>query len=398
LNEVNKIHFGLALLAIILFQISEGVHAQYEKVQLKPVRNHLRALGMGGAFIALAEEEGALIYNPAGLGRLDTWNFQLDLAQFGGVMEGYDFYKEVEKVDKISGLNDKITAVESLLKKYEGKIFTLRGKAAGIYFVRPRWGFGIQGADGVVDMGFFDLNNPFVRISAVMDSRVTLGHGYLVKNDYLGGHLFLGANAHFINRNYFSKRLTVLDIVSAPELFKKEDFSEGATWDFDLGFLYEPYLPMQGWASGFHYFRPSFGWVIRNVFANRFTQKTKWVSQNEEATEPPKLLQVVDLGSKFEFLNFWVFRGRLLYDVRNLGHPQFSMGEDSGYGGELDFDLGRGLKAQFRAGVSGGFWTSGASLRFLFLLAEIASYGEKVQIGGREGENRQTQVKISLTF
>ena len=39
----------------------------------------VRPLGMGGAFTAIADDNNAIFYNPAGLNRLETWSFEVPL-------------------------------------------------------------------------------------------------------------------------------------------------------------------------------------------------------------------------------------------------------------------------------------------------------------------------------
>jgi len=78
------------MLALLLVGASCGACAAAENVAgLFSIGSSARSLGMGGAFSALADDEGAVLHNPAALGWYDGVGFSsLFVQQFGGVAYG----------------------------------------------------------------------------------------------------------------------------------------------------------------------------------------------------------------------------------------------------------------------------------------------------------------------
>lgn len=60
----------IATLTLILAATVEGIEAQAQTITLFELGAGVRPLGMGGAFVALADDESATLYNPAGLAYL----------------------------------------------------------------------------------------------------------------------------------------------------------------------------------------------------------------------------------------------------------------------------------------------------------------------------------------
>jgi hypothetical protein len=91
----------------------------------------------------------------------------------------------------------------------------------------------------------------------------------------LGGKLDGGSAGKFVNRGYFSKGITIIELAADPNLLKTSDLQEGYTVDADLGFLWKPYVPETGFWSIFQLTRPTFGFVARNVGELGFNQSLK---------------------------------------------------------------------------------------------------------------------------
>src|SRR5438105_3337630 len=58
-----------------------------------------RALGMGDAFTAVANDYSAIFYNPAGLARRDEGQVNLSI-NIGGAPGTYTFYKDMDAIQK----------------------------------------------------------------------------------------------------------------------------------------------------------------------------------------------------------------------------------------------------------------------------------------------------------
>ena len=66
---------NIAFCLIIFLLCAPKVFGGYNKKSLDWPRLNARALGMGGAFCALADDESAIFHNPAGLGKLKRFRF-----------------------------------------------------------------------------------------------------------------------------------------------------------------------------------------------------------------------------------------------------------------------------------------------------------------------------------
>ncbi len=368
--------------------VQTSIHHQYQST---------RALGMGDAFIATANDYSALFYNPAGLARRDIGQLNMSM-EFGGGIDTYKFYKDLNEVTKASYANDsdKYQAYAQVLQNYYGKPLNFRVKTFEAIWARPNWAIGIVPMDFTFDGQIHNQGAPALDVRAYADTTLAYGYG----NDIHGlvpGKLSWGTTAKFINRGYINREVNALDLVADSKTVRKEDGRDGYTFDMDFGTLYSPLVPDSGFFSVFQLAKPTFGAVVRNALDYGFGSSFHLLNK-DKVEAPEKLHRVLDVGAKFEYPEIWIFGGRGEVDFRDIGHPNFSWRRSFHLGFEFDWTVTSWWKGHYRIGVNQGYPTLGISaLLFIFNL-DVATYGEDVGTYTSPKENRVYMAKLNLDF
>jgi hypothetical protein len=383
---------------LVLFSISsfaqEGlqtsIHHQYEST---------RALGMGDAFVATASDYSALFYNPAGLARRDIGQINMSI-ELGGSTDTYKFYKDFDEVQKgfDSSTTDtqKFQAYSEFLQKYYGKPLNFRVKAFEAIWARPNWAIGLIPMDFTFEGQIHNQAAPTLDVRAYADTTLAYGYAKDVRG-LVAGKLSVGTTAKFINRGYINRTVNALDLVADPKTVKKEDGRDGYTLDFDVGTLYTPMIPDEGFWSLFQLAKPTFGAVVRNALDYGFENSFHLLNK-EKVTAPEKLNRVLDVGAKFEYPEFWIFGGRGEVDIRDIGHPNFSWRRSFHLGFEFDWTVTSWWQGHYRIGVNQGYPTLGASACLFIFNLDVVTYGEDVGTYDTPKENRVYMAKLNLDF
>ena len=379
--------FGISLLGTLCTgaqsSTQTSIHHQYQSP---------RPLGMGDAFVAVASDYNALLYNPAGLARLEDGqiNLSMDLAASSSFQK---FAADVDTAGKAGTTTDKTTAFTTLLQSNYGRQFSMRtGLFEGIW-VRPNWGVAFVPADFTMDMQIHDLVGPAIDLKIYADSTLAYGYGHDIKG--VDGRLSWGVTGKFINRGFASKQLIPLDLAADSKLIKTDDFQEGYTVDADVGLLYTPFLPSEGFFSLFRLAKPTFGVVTRNVAGVGFGQSLKLFNKNKtDAPEP--LYRVLDVGAKFEYPNLWIFSGRGAIDIRDIGHPNFNGRKGLHAGLEFDWRVASWWKGSYRVGLSQGYFTAGVSALFTLFNLDLVTYADDIGTYDSPKESRMYMLKLNM--
>lgn len=392
----GRVMIALAILPSLLWSSTvwagdEGVSFTIHHLYQSP-----RALGMGDAFVAVANDYSSLFYNPAGLARREDGelNLSLDVAASASLQT---FQKDVQDAQK-SGQNDseKEQALLEVLNKYSGKTFSLRTAPVSAVLVRPNWGIGFIPADVSLELSMHKQVGPAINATAYADSTLAYGYGKdLPWFDH--ARLSMGFTGKLVNRAYASKAVSAIELAADSSFVKKEDLREGYTVDADIGMLLTPELPNEGIWSVVRLARPTFGMVVRNVGETGFGQSFKLI--NKEKGDPPeKLYRVVDVGTKWEYPSAWIFGGRGTLDLRDIGHPNFNWRKGLHAGIELDWTVASWWKGQYRFGVSQGFFTAGVSALLGIFNLDAVTYADDVGTFNHSEPSRVYMVRLNLNF
>jgi hypothetical protein len=381
--------FSLGSVAFAGPAVFTNIHHQYESI---------RALGMGDAFTAIANDESALFYNPAAYARFTEGNLKLSLIDVAGSANLPTLQNYVNTFTG-SGASNTANVVQALNAMY-GNQYSFRIKPLETAYARPNWGFAFVPADITTDFGVNAQAAPALSVRAYADSTLGVGYGRTIRNQSIG-LLSWGTTVKFIQREYVSTEVNALDIATSSDsstALKSSItngggiMSDGYTTDVDLGMLYTPYWP-ESWNT-IREMRPTLGIVGHNLIDGGFGQQ--FFKTSPQNGTPEQLYRVWDIGTRFEMPRSWWVKGRFAIDERDYDHPQFNWKKGFHTGAEIDWGLSSWWKGQWRFGWSENALTGGFSALFTVFRLDIATFAEDIGTYNNPVTNRVYELRLVL--
>lgn len=364
-----------------------GIHRSYESP---------RALGMGNAIVAAADDYTALFLNPAFLARREQGQLNLSI-EISAAQNIATLMDDVSKAQKTEGSDtDKQRAILEVISDSYGKNFSVRTAPLSAVLVRPDWGMAFIPMDLFVNFSIHNQLGPSINAVAYADS--TLAFGFADDLQWgQHGRLSMGTTFKMVNRGFFSKSVNSFELVDNSEIIDDSDMREGSTIDADVGFLYTPVLPASGFFSAIRLAKPTFGLVVRNVLDYGFTSDLNLLNKKDHDV-PEKLYRRIDIGSKWEYPQAWLFSGRGVMDFRDLLHPNVTFKKSMHVGFEFDWRVSSWWKGAYRFGLNQGYSTLGASALLGIFNLDLVTYGEEVGTAAHPVESRVYMAKLNLDF
>jgi hypothetical protein len=388
---IVKIFFVILFLLPTSVMASESLNYRIHHEYQSP-----RALGMGDAFVAVANDYSAIFYNPAGLARRDDGQINLYIGG-GAAKDFYDFFKKADEAGKTQGTEaQKNEAILNVVNSVYGKHYFLNMTFPDGIWVRPGWGIAVIPLTATIDMSMHKQLGPSINTTIISDSIVAFS---LARDFYWleGSHISGGATFKFINRGFFDKQIAVIDLLAdSKNIVKASDFSEGATVDADVGFLVTPEMPTEGFFSVMRLAKPTFGVVVKNIFDYGFTQDLNLYNKTKETEQPQKLYRRIDLGTRWEYPEFLIFGGRGVMDLRDILHPNFSAKRGLHLGFEFDWTMFSWWRGHYRVGFSQGYLTAGLSALFTWFNLDLVTYAEDVGTKNTPVESRKLEIRMNI--
>jgi len=320
----------------------------------------IRPLGMGGAFTAVADDQNALFYNPAGLDKVDGWGLGIVPLQVEVGENGWDFYNDYTDADL-----EATDEVIQLLRDYSGK-YVHYGASSFPYFVMKHVAVGLLGQGNVNIKA-----RPNV-LKAEVDAFGTYGFNAGTGWGFLDGQIRVGGAVKFVNAYRLYETYGVADITASDfDERIKDDKKEGSGLGFDLGIMAEAPVLL----------KPTFGIMIQNLTDTDLG----------DAGELPQQLNMgLSIGHSVAGFGFnaaadWV-------DVTN------NIGDDDDLPKRLHFGLEGYLPMilSVRAGLYQGYGSFGVTIDLWALKVNYAQYTEEVGSAAGMMPDKRYVVSASL--
>ncbi len=326
-----------------------------------------RSLGMGGADVAVVNDETALLVNPAALGKLRD--------QFGTLID-----PEIDYGDKLNGINkaktignytslEKVSA--SLLVSpdthyhYKSQFFPS--------FVLRNFGIGVFNSTQLDAR----MNSDGTALSTHYYNDQSLILGYSLR--FFDGRIKIGFNVKAMNR------ISVVgDIDPNQSLALKDNAKTGSAIGNDIALVLSA-----PWST-----LPTITAVIRDYGDTTF--RTSSYSLKTDA-RPDVILQDIDVGIAFFPIHNNRTRSSFTFEYKHLNKANLVVDKNQLY--HLGYEFNLADIAFFRLGMNGIYWTAGFELsseRFQF---QMAYYGEEVGLSASAlEEDRRLSAKVAYRF
>ena len=422
------------------------------------IHNHytsLRAIGMGNAFTAVADDYTLIYYNPAGFAKKKHNEVQVSFVGAGVSPKTLKLVEDINKAENASpngeSDQDKAARLSPILEEYYGKSLGGRLQAMELFWVRKNWGISLLPADLTIDMTINrQVGGPAIDLNIKGDSTLAFGFGRESSKE-----LSWGATIKGVHRVSVEQNVSVLELAANSDVLSEDRFREGLAVDADLGLMWTPgwfvkskkvtvkkmvkveraiaqEKPVEAPTASVsettivdlaletestsqtvktetvmveqtveedvydENYPLTLAFVVRNVVGGEFT-KMKIV--NKDATEAPtEMYRVIDLGSQYEFARIGGLTLRSMLDFKNILHPEISVEKSTHVGLEFDYSPSTWFKTQFRAGLNQTYYTGGVTLLLGILNIEAATYGEEVGTKENRLENRVYAAKVGMSF
>lgn len=330
----------------------------------------IRALGMGGAFTAVADDDNALFYNPAGLGSMKYWQFTLPFFMVGTDTRSFD---QMQFWTGHAGEFTQFPAVsaETLNALAATRIHALTQGA--MKYAGPNLGFGIWlNTDERLTTNAILIPEATWDVRASLIENLSFGWGWSLPD---AGTLNAGVTLKAIQRGSTRETRNVLELADMGNLDIGQEWGAG----FDLGVLYQPTAEL------------SFAVVAADLYTRLMDE-----------VQPPNLK--IGFAYRPWWLNFEDLNTTLALDVVELnwqGDNEFKNTPTNASQINLakirlgiEFWLSR--LVALRGGVSQGYPTAGFGLTTPLINLEWAYFGR--ELGTYPGQNPEWNQRISIDW
>jgi hypothetical protein len=322
---------------------------------------------LGGAFTAVADDQNALFFNPAGLAYLDsTFAALLDnevkLSVGTGGLSSIidDISKAITLFEQISSQQNTATKIDKIVEL--GELFSSRtgylGARSQGYLARKSWGFAYtQSFDAGLGVHAKLLPETLdLAVISDFDLRAAYAH------KLLDGKVSLGVAPYYRLRGQGGQaNLGLADAFSQDAL--KEQVAVGQGFGADLGLMIRPVKSME----------PTFGLAILNIGDTKFYDAPEALKQETGTNKKPDpLKQVVNAGFSITPVEGRAFV-RLSGELREINRPTAAEYKPA-------FGLETGFRSSYVRTLAGlgwgnGSWSAGFELR-TFIKLRFSTYIE----------------------
>ena len=367
---IGTLKFGLQLCILSgMLMLSHVAQAQLNERRV--FYKSLRYQAMGGAEVAVANDETAIVINPAGLGKLrDDYGTVVD-PEIELNTNGINAYNKKAYTDPFS-----LKQVLPTMAKDLGKLYTSRGQIMPSFVARNF---------GIAILQKYDLQAQATSATTVdtfyRDDLAVL-MGYNIR--FFDGRIKIGVAGKMVSRIEVNQvGLDPTQSLNLKNLGTAGFAKAGTGFGFDTGILMA--APWK-WL-------PTVGAVYRNVGGIAYNQSTlKRLSTSTSDPTPDK--GDIDVGLALFPIQTNSLRSTFALEYRGLltGDTDTAKLIHAGY------EINYGDVFFLRFGYNERYWTAGAELASENFQLQLSSYGEEVGTRTSPKEDRRWALKLAFRF
>ena len=351
-----QLSLGAFTAFILTFSLS--AHAQVQST----ANSSVRALGMGDAFTALADDSSSLFYNPAGLARVRGINWKVFSLHAGA--SGLEAYNKIKDLNSSGGGNE---LSDTIGKLYGDHVWS--GVGGESIFTMPMIGFGVYNhTDALIKVD--NPVYPALQTDVINDYGYTAGLGVP-----LGPFVQAGINLRYVKR--MGARLPLgASLIADLDM----DKLKGRVTGWGVGYAAD---------TGVNLILPApfFTATLSAVWKNM--GKTIYKSSNTAQVLPSDDNNIT-LGAALKF-DTPVLSIAPAIDFQNLNRTDIQLARKLNFGIELGLPL-----VDIRGGFREGYYTAGAGVNMGLFRVDVATYG--VELGAYPGQIEDRRYVAEFTM
>jgi len=335
--------------------------------EVREFYNGIRAMGMGGAAIAIVNDETALLYNPAALGKLrDSYGTLIDPEAVGSEANA-----NILK-NKLFGNPFSLTDVKEATDITREKPYYTRAQIFPSYVLK-NFGIGVYAKYELAA----EMNAAGTSMQTFYEEDIAAVLGYSLR--LFDGRVKIGASAKYLSRIQVDKALD-----PTGSLAVKDHAREGAAIATDAGIvLTAPWKLL-----------PTLSVVARDIGNTKFTagkniRMTTTDRPPEVKADYDAALAIFPIHSNNTRSSFTIEFSNILKSADYKRKDRFyHMGYEWNYS-DLFF---------LRAGMNGRYWTAGFEISSERTQFQLVSYGEEIGTSTAPREDRRYGFKFAIRF
>lgn len=337
--------------------------------EVREFYNGARALGMGGASIAVVNDETALLSNPAGLGKLrDNYGTILDPEGEGNGLLGnlttIQAVSDPMNAEKVKEFLDANPGIPMHVKQQLFPSFVVKNFGIGIFWRKTM--------DAKVDATTMDFN-----YTHYDDMALIMGYNFRL----FDGRVKLGFNGKFISR--IAVENVTLPTSGVPVDIKSNGV-EGAGIGTDVGLI----------LTGPWTWLPTLSAVVHDVGGTNFNAGSGL--RLAVPNRPTKIDQDYDLA--IALFPIHSNRVRSSFTIEYQKMTAAALDSDKMRYAHVGYELNLADLFFFRGGMNQRYWTAGMEFASEHIQLQFASYGEDIGTTGSPVEDRRYVLKFAFRF